>query len=62
MCFKGPNAKLWEAKIRGNRERDQRAVALAEEAGWHVLRIWECDIRRDPSEAALTVLDRAKHR
>jgi DNA mismatch endonuclease (patch repair protein) len=56
--FTGPNAELWEHKMVRNRERDQRSTALAEEAGWTVVRLWECTIRADPAAAARAVLDR----
>lgn len=35
------NREFWEAKIGGNRERDQRQTAVLEDAGWTVLRVWE---------------------
>jgi DNA mismatch endonuclease, patch repair protein len=54
--FTGPNAALWEEKMRRNRERDLRSTRLAEDAGWTVVRLWECSVRADPSRAADTVL------
>ncbi len=48
----GANPSYWLAKILSNRERDQRVTALLERDGWHVLRLWETDIRKDPEEAA----------
>ena len=41
----GPNKDLWVAKIAANRERDARAVAIAESLGWSPVRVWECEIR-----------------
>ncbi len=35
------NGEWWRAKLEGNRERDQRNSEALEEAGWHVLRVWE---------------------
>jgi DNA mismatch endonuclease (patch repair protein) len=43
---------LWSRKIQTNRARDRRNDAAAEAAGWRVLRIWECEVRRDPAAAA----------
>lgn len=54
--FTGPNARLWEEKMSRNHERDQRSSRLAKEAGWKVVRIWECTIRDDPAAAAAAVL------
>ena len=35
------NRRFWEAKIGGNRDRDERQTAALENAGWTVLRVWE---------------------
>jgi DNA mismatch endonuclease, patch repair protein len=56
IAFTGPNAALWAEKMQRNAERDARASALAQERGWTVLRIWECEIREDPVGAARDVL------
>ncbi|MFE4355296.1 very short patch repair endonuclease [Kitasatospora sp. NPDC056800] len=53
--FRGPNADRWREKITTNRQRAQRNTAAAEAAGWTVVRLWECEIRRDSSAAALRV-------
>ncbi|MBM9435973.1 very short patch repair endonuclease [Actinacidiphila bryophytorum] len=55
--FRGPNAALWEEKIETNRERDRRNTTQAAEAGWIVVRIWECEIRRNVEEAAQRVAE-----
>ncbi|MBV8542294.1 MAG: very short patch repair endonuclease [Pseudonocardiales bacterium] len=55
--FTGPNADLWAEKLRRNRERDSRSTKLAEEAGWTVVRVWECAVRADSLGVARDVLD-----
>jgi DNA mismatch endonuclease, patch repair protein len=55
-AFTGPNAALWEQKMRRNRDRDARATALAEAAGWTMVRVWECSVQADPPAAATAVL------
>jgi len=57
--FRGPNAALWEAKLATNRARDQRNSAAAREAGWAVLRVWECAVRRDVNAVAQRVMEAA---
>ncbi len=57
--FRGPNAALWEEKLAMNRSRDQRNTEAARAAGWTVLRIWECEVRRSPDEAAQRIADAA---
>ena len=54
--FTGPNAALWEAKLQRTKERDLAATATAQQLGWTVVRLWECQIRADPASAAATVL------
>lgn len=54
--FTGPNAALWEVKMRRNKERDRRSTEIAQQLGWNVVRLWECSIRADPGEAAQAVL------
>jgi DNA mismatch endonuclease (patch repair protein) len=52
----GPNAALWEEKMRRNADRDRRSTALAEEHGWRVIRVWECEIKASPSLVAQAIL------
>ena len=52
---RGTNASYWSAKIASNIERDKRNTTLLKKAGWHVIRLWETDIMRDPLAAATLV-------
>lgn len=52
----GPNAQLWADKMVRNAERDRASSQLAQDAGWQVVRVWECQIRRDPGAIARQVL------
>lgn len=55
-AWTGPNASLWAQKMTRNQERDRRSTQLAEEHGWTVIRVWECDIRRAPADVAASIL------
>lgn len=55
--FRGPNASLWRDKINANKERDRRNTEQATVAGWTVVRVWECEIRRDADAAARRVAE-----
>ena len=44
------NIDYWLPKIAANRHRDEVTVAHLEALGWHVITIWECELR--PSSAA----------
>lgn len=37
----------WLAKFQRNFARDREATAGLRNAGWHVLRLWESDVKRD---------------
>lgn len=54
--FRGPNAVRWREKLAANRTRDLAANAVLAEAGWTGVRVWECEIRRDPAVAAMKVI------
>ena len=47
------NTEFWEAKFRRNVERDRAAVAALEDAGWTVIIIWECELKRDKIDATM---------
>jgi DNA mismatch endonuclease (patch repair protein) len=39
--------RFWAEKFRQNLERDARQYALLQEAGWRVLVMWECVLRKE---------------
>lgn len=45
--FKVPSTRpeFWSAKLQGNVERDQKAIASLMSSGWRVLCVWECATR-----------------
>ena len=55
----GPNAELWSDKMRQNHERDEYSTRTAQELGWQVFRIWECEVRRECSDVVARVLGAA---
>lgn len=42
------NAKAWCGKIEGNKARDRRTSRFLRQEGWTVLRIWECQLAKNP--------------
>jgi DNA mismatch endonuclease (patch repair protein) len=42
------NVERWNVKFQANVDRDARKLASLEEAGWRVIVVWECGLRRDP--------------
>lgn len=39
------NVEFWETKIARNRHRDEVTSAHLEALGWHVITVWECELR-----------------
>lgn len=54
--FIGPNAALWETKMQRNKERDVRSTEIAQQQGWVVIRLWECEVVSDPTAQAERLL------
>jgi len=42
-----PKSRLdfWVPKLEGNKKRDARNRRVLIKAGWHVLTIWECELK-----------------
>lgn len=57
--FKWPrtNASFWRAKIERNAARDARIERELTTAGWRVLVVWECALRRLTAERAGDIVD-----
>jgi|SRR3990172_2839351 len=43
------NAALWRTKLEGNVTRDRAAVVKLRRDGWHVLTLWECQLKNRPN-------------
>jgi len=37
---------FWEAKFKANAERDSKNVRELESAGWRVMTVWECELKK----------------
>ena len=44
------NVGFWEAKFARNKARDKRVKEQLESEGWHVVVIWECELKKDRIE------------
>ena len=47
------NIEFWQTKFAGNVRRDRETVASLQRAGWRVIVLWECGLRRVLSERDL---------
>lgn len=41
------NLSYWQSKIEGNRQRDKAVNKQLKSMGWHIIRIWEYDIKKN---------------
>ena len=57
-CCKIPktNRDFWMEKIRRNKERDERVKQQLTAMGWHIITIWECELKPKVREKALQSL------
>lgn len=49
------NVNFWETKIARNRHRDEVTEAHLTALGWHVVTIWECELRNKEAASARLV-------
>lgn len=54
------NAEYWQEKLRRNRKRDRSDTRRLNEAGWTVLRFWECEIREEVEEVGAEVISEVR--
>ena len=50
------NKGFWNAKLDRNKERDAEKERALRRAGWSVMTLWECRIRRSPEAAVAGVV------
>ena len=55
----GPNANAWAVKFANVKERERRSTALLHEAGYAVIRVWECEVRKSTAKIVRAVAHRA---
>ena len=41
------NTEFWTAKVKRNKERDKQNYKDLHKAGWNVIVIWECQLKKD---------------
>lgn len=40
------NQEYWVPKLTGNKKRDEKNIAALKNLGWHVIVIWECELKK----------------
>lgn len=44
------NSEYWQKKIENNRIRDKQINGRLERKGWKVIRVWECELEKNPQK------------
>ncbi len=52
------NTEYWTKKINGNAERDLQNKQRLEEAGWRVVTVWECQLKKDRFQKSMENLEK----
>lgn len=48
--------EYWAPKIKKNVERDKKNIAQLEALGWHVITVWECELKKSIMDERLSQL------
>ncbi len=58
VCFREPETRkeFWMKKIQSNVMRDEKINTQLKEQGWHVIRIWEHEIRKEPEKVTASII------
>ena len=51
------NIEYWGEKIQNNKKRDEKNIEFLKKSGWHVLVIWECQVKEDFENTISIILD-----
>lgn len=51
------NTDYWRAKIEGNQARDRAVNATLLSRGWHVIRVWECELSSERLETVTQAIE-----
>lgn len=53
------NAEYWQKKRERNIKHDKEITQLFENRGWHVLRIWECELKKQNQLSTISRIKQA---
>lgn len=56
------NTDFWMNKIKRNQERDLKARVQLRDMGWHVIQVWECQLKPKVREMTLKSIERTLNR
>lgn len=53
FAWPSSNTEYWVPKIKRNAERDKRNYAELNSLGWHVIVVWECELKKKSFEETM---------
>jgi len=56
FAFPKSNQNFWEPKLLRNRQRDTDNIAMLEKAGWKVIVVWGCELKKNVRQVRLEKL------
>ncbi len=58
LCYIIPKTRTawWVAKINRNKENETKYFSFLKKAGWKVIRLWECDLKKKPNKILSSLL------
>jgi DNA mismatch endonuclease (patch repair protein) len=56
-CYQTPksNVRYWKEKVASNKRRDSRVNSALRTRGWAVIRIWECQLTKNPDRCVARI-------
>jgi DNA mismatch endonuclease (patch repair protein) len=57
LQFRRTNSDFWKAKIEANKARDLNDRLQLKNMGWHVIQIWQCQLKPKEREKILKALE-----
>ncbi|MBE3142019.1 MAG: DNA mismatch endonuclease Vsr [Thermoplasmata archaeon] len=59
-CYRKPasNVKFWTEKIRRNKKNDKNVNRILKKEGYSVVRIWECQMKKEFEDALSEITDK----
>jgi DNA mismatch endonuclease, patch repair protein len=55
LTLRTKRRRWWVNKIKGNVQRDKSVTRTLTQGGWHVIRVWESHVLKDPKGAATEI-------
>lgn len=45
------NKEYWQSKLEKNKMRDEANIKVLQDSGWHIIVVWECELKTELTRA-----------